>query len=178
MDPRSRASAKSRQILGGAIDTTLRHRRATVRYASASSRRGREHQVEGQRIVYTAGGVYLIAWVPACGEMRTFAVERIETFAIMDDSFEPRLLPIEPFGDSMGVNTGTPERIVEFEAEAGSHARTRLRHKSQQMDQLPNGRLRVTQNASRSRTCSVDWLGRPAASERVSPDGRPRWLHR
>lgn len=53
----------------------------------------------------------------------------------------------EPFADSMGVNSGTPEKIVcEFEPEAAIHVRARLWHKSQQMDQLPSGRLRVTLN--------------------------------
>jgi len=87
----------------------------------------------------------VMAWVPEYDAMRTFAAERIETFGLMDETFQPRPLPLEPFADSMGVNTGTPEKIVtEFEPDAAIHVRTRLWHKSQQLDELPDGRLRVT----------------------------------
>ena len=88
-----------------------------MRYASASSRRTKEYVVEPQRLAFAQGGIYLFAWVPEYQQMRTFAAERIETFALMDETFEPRPLPLEPFGDSLGVNTGKPEKIVlEFDA--------------------------------------------------------------
>jgi hypothetical protein len=43
-----------------------------------------QYVLEPQRIAYANGGIYLIAWVPAYGAMRTFAVERIETFGLLD----------------------------------------------------------------------------------------------
>jgi predicted DNA-binding transcriptional regulator YafY len=153
------------ELLGRAMDATLLHRRATMRYMSASQRGVQApvassvlgcqapvnlrvpgtYLIEPHRIVYAHGGIYLIAWVPAYDEMRTFAAERIETFGVMDETFEPRPLPVEPFADSMGVNTGTPEKIVlEFEADAARHVRTRLWHKSQELEPLAHGRLRLT----------------------------------
>ena len=70
-----------REILGRTLDATLLHRRATMRYALASSQRTRNTSSSLQRIVYAHGGIYLVAWVPEYGQMRTFAAERIETFA-------------------------------------------------------------------------------------------------
>ncbi|MEO5896879.1 MAG: transcriptional regulator, partial [Vicinamibacterales bacterium] len=173
--PKIQDDRKVGEILGRAVDATLLHRRATMRYASVSSRRTKEYVVEVQRIVYAAGGIYLAAWVPEYSQMRTFAAERIETFGLMDEVFHPRPLPPEPFADSMGVNSGTPEKIVvEFEPEAAIHVRTRLWHKSQQMDQLPNGRLRVTLNVCNDYALRAWVLGFGADALVVQPEALAR----
>ena len=178
--PKIQDERKVGEILGRAMDATLRHRRATMRYASASKqgcqapvnvRVPGTYVIEPQRIVYAHGGIYLIAWVPAYGQMRTFAAERIETFAIMDDAFEPRPLPIEPFGDSLGVNTGTPEKVVvEFEADAAMHVHTRVWHKSQELQPLPNGRLRVTLKVCNDYALRAWVLGFGPDAQVVYPD--------
>src|SRR5215210_2294960 len=49
------------EVLARALDATLLHRRAEMRYASASG----------------------------TGEMRSFAAERIQTFAVLDETFKP-----------------------------------------------------------------------------------------
>ena len=38
--------------------------------------------------------------------MRTFSVERIRAMGVLDEHFEPRALPTEPFPHSMGVHSG------------------------------------------------------------------------
>lgn len=84
---------KLREILARVLDASLLHRRATMRYTSHSSRRTKEYVVEAQRIAYADGGIYLVAWVPEYGQLRTFAAERIGTFALLDERFHPRPLP-------------------------------------------------------------------------------------
>ena len=134
-----------REVLGRALDATLLHRRATMRYASASSQRTSEYVVDPQRIVYADGGIYLVAWVPAYASMRTFAAERIETFGLTDEKFAPRPLPLEAFGDSLGVNTGAPETIVlEFGAAAAPYIREREWHGSQVTEDRADGGLVLT----------------------------------
>lgn len=129
-----------REVLGRALDATLRHRRATMRYASASSQRTSEYLVDPQRIVYADGGIYLVAWVPAYAAMRTFAAERIETLGLTDEKFTPRALPVEAFADSLGVNTGVPEKIVlEFDAAAAPYVREREWHPSQVLEDRADG---------------------------------------
>ena len=129
-----------REVLGRVLDATLLRRRARMRYASASSRRTKEYLVDPQRIVYADGGIYLVAWVPAYAGMRTFAAERIETFGLTDETFAPRALPLEPFGHSMGVNTGAPEEIVlEFDAAVVPFVREREWHPSQIIEDCPDG---------------------------------------
>jgi predicted DNA-binding transcriptional regulator YafY len=169
--PKIQDDRKVGEILARAVDATLLHRRATMRYASASSRRTKEYVVDAQRIVYAAGGIYLVAWVAEYNELRTFAAERIETFGLMDDVFQPRPLPPEPFADSMGVNTGKPEKVVvEFEADAASHVRTRTWHKSQDLSSLPNGRLRLTMNVCNDYALRAWVLGFGADALVVQPE--------
>lgn len=134
-----------RDVLARVLDATLLHKRSTMRYASASSGRTKEYVVEPQRIAYAHGGIYLVAWVPEYNEMRTFAAERIETFAIGDDIFAPRALPLETFGDSLGVNTGNPEQIaIEFAPDAARYVREREWHRSQVIETRPDGSIVVT----------------------------------
>lgn len=132
-------------VLTRVLDATLRHRRAEMRYASASSRRTKTYTVEPQRLAYAHGGLYLIAWVPEYAALRTFAAERIQTFALTDDGFEPKPLPVEPFGDSLGVHTGTPEKIVlEFGPAAAPFVREREWHRSQRVEDTSSGGLLLT----------------------------------
>jgi predicted DNA-binding transcriptional regulator YafY len=138
-------SRRMREVLARALDATLLHRRAEMRYASASSHRTKTYVVEAQRLVYAHGGIYLIAWVPEYGQLRTFAAERIETFAVGDERFDPRPLPTEPFADSLGVHTGPPERVViEFEPDAAPFVRERRWHRSQRIEARPDGGIVLT----------------------------------
>jgi predicted DNA-binding transcriptional regulator YafY len=131
---------KLREILSRALDATLLHRRATMRYASMSSRQTKDYLVEPQRIAYVDGGIYLVAWVVDYDEMRNFAAERIQTFAVTDETFQPRALPVEPFPHSLGVNSGVPEEVViEFEPRAAVFVREREWHRSQQLEDRTDG---------------------------------------
>ena len=131
---------KLREILSRALDATLLRRRATMRYASRSSRQTKDYLVEPQRIAYVDGGIYLVAWVVDYGEMRHFAAERIETFAVSDETFQPRALPAEPFPHSLGVNSGAPEAVViEFGPRAAAFVREREWHRSQQLEDRADG---------------------------------------
>lgn len=159
-----------REILARALDATLLHRRATMRYASASSKRTKEYVIEPQRIAYAHGGIYLLGWVPEYDQMRTFAAERIETFGVMDEVFEPRPLPLEAFGDSLGVNTGKPETIViEFDAHVAPFVREREWHRSQKLEDFEDGGLRVTMNVCNDQPLRAWILGFGADARVVFP---------
>jgi predicted DNA-binding transcriptional regulator YafY len=119
-DPRGERTAR-------VMDAVLNQREIRMRYASASSRRTRDYVVHPYRIVYAEGGLYLIAFVPDYAETRTFALERIESAALLDTKFTPHEpLATDVFPHSLGVNTGPPERIaIEFDAPA-LRARARM----------------------------------------------------
>lgn len=127
---------KLRDVATRVLDAITRQRCVTMRYSSISSGRTKDYAIEPQRLSYADGGVYLTAWVPEYGQLRTFAMERIETLALTDDRFEPRPLPIEPFPNSIGVHTGPAEEIaIEFTADAADYVQGREWHRSQQIEE-------------------------------------------
>ncbi|MCA1558879.1 MAG: WYL domain-containing protein [Acidobacteria bacterium] len=131
---------KLREVATRALDAITRQRCVTMRYASASTGRTKDYAVEPQRLSYADGGVYLTAWVPDYGQLRTFAMERIETLALSDDRFEPRPLPIEPFSNSLGVHSGPAESIaIEFTSDAANYVQSREWHRSQQIEERADG---------------------------------------
>lgn len=131
-----------RDTIARAFDAIVRQRRITMRYASVSSRRTKEYVAEPQRLTYVDGGLYLIAWVPEYGALRTFAMERVETLGIEDELFEPKPLPREPFDNSIGVHTGPAERIeIEFDASAAPYVRGRHWHRTQSIEERQDGSI-------------------------------------
>lgn len=113
-EPRKRRDERRLQeIMPRIIDTSLNRKRVRMSYHSFSSRRVREYLIEPLRLAYAQGGIYLIAYVPEYGQPRTFAVERIRTYAETGERFEAasRTLTDKPFKNSLGVHTGEARRI-------------------------------------------------------------------
>jgi predicted DNA-binding transcriptional regulator YafY len=121
-----------------------------MRYFSASTNRAKNYEVHPYRLALASGGVYLVGWVPAYDQFRTFLVDRIERLTITQETFRrSRELPSNLFSQSMGVFWGEPEEIeVEFDAKTAPFVRGRVWHESQAAEELPDGRLRVVLNVS------------------------------
>src|SRR5881628_1219142 len=89
-DPMRRKDDPHQQrIIARAIDATLHQRQATIVYHSASSDRTKTYLVHPYRLAYAQGGLYLLAYVPEYGEVRTFAVERIQDMSLLEERFTP-----------------------------------------------------------------------------------------
>lgn len=132
------------------FDAVRDRRIVTMGYFSAKSNRAKSYTVEPYRIALANDGVYLVAFVPAYNEFRTFAVHRIQKLSIADETFrKTRDLPADLFASSMGVFWGDPETvIVEFAARLAPYAQGRLWHPSQVLDVLADGRVRITLQVS------------------------------
>jgi len=132
------------------LEATRSRRVVAMRYFSASNNRAKQYEVHPYRLALATGGVYVIAWVPAYEEFRTFAASRIERLTVQEDTFRrSHELPQNLFSQSMGVFWGEPERIeVEFNAEVTPFVRGRVWHESQVITELPDGRLHVTLDVS------------------------------
>jgi predicted DNA-binding transcriptional regulator YafY len=121
-----------RERVARLLDATLNHRRATMKYFSMSSGREKEYLIEPYRLVYSSGGLYVLAFVPDYGELRTFAVERIRGISLLEERFTPSDVPEGVFAHSLGVNQGTPEHVeVAFEPRIAPYIRERRWHPSQ-----------------------------------------------
>ncbi len=75
----SRARSRPRCIIG--------RRRSPITRGRASA--PRSYLVHPYRLAYAQGGLYLLAYVPEYGEVRTFAVERIEDISLLEERFTP-----------------------------------------------------------------------------------------
>jgi predicted DNA-binding transcriptional regulator YafY len=122
-------------VIARALEATLHQRQATIVYHSISSDRTKAYTVHPYRLAYAQGGLYLLAFVPEYGEVRTFAVERIHELSLLEERFTPiEELPDEAFPHSLGVHSGPPERVeIEFQPAVAEYVRAREWHGSQRV---------------------------------------------
>jgi predicted DNA-binding transcriptional regulator YafY len=133
---------KTRDILARIVDASLMRRRVEMTYDSATSRRTKRYVADPHRVTSADGGIYITAWIPDYEEMRTFALERIRTLGVLDEHFELRPLPPEPFANSLGAFTGRPELVeIEFDARIAEFVASREWHKSQTLSIGDDGSL-------------------------------------
>ncbi len=166
--PRAAGSAKFMDTLLSAI---LGRRRVRMRYHSFSSQKVKVYVVEPYRLAYAQGGLYLQAFVPEYGEMRTFAAQRVEQAVALEESFSPVTdAPSDVFPHSLGAYSGTPaEVVIEFSEAEAPYIQEREWHPSQRIDELAGGRIRLTLNVV------IDWglqawvMGFGAAATVVTP---------
>ena len=139
---RKQDARKTREILTRLTDASLLRRRVQMTYHSVSSRRTKSYVIEPLRLTAADGGMYVTAWVPEYEETRTFALERIKTLGVLDEVFEPRTLPPEPFANSIGAFSGRPELIeIEFDAEVADYVASREWHRSQSIGVREDGSI-------------------------------------
>jgi predicted DNA-binding transcriptional regulator YafY len=119
-------------------------------YFSARSNRAKSYTLHPYRIAIADRNVYLVAWVPAYDEFRTFAVDRIQKLSIHDETFrKSKDLPPDLFATSMGVFWGEPETVVlEFAPRHAPYVQGRQWHPSQTCETAADGRVRMTLNVS------------------------------
>jgi predicted DNA-binding transcriptional regulator YafY len=138
-------------LVARALEAMLHMRQATLTYHSRSSDRVKTYVVHPYRLAYAQGGLYLLAFVPEYHEVRTFAIERVLTLSLLDDTFTPiDTLPAEAFPHSLGVHSGDPERIeIEFDAAIADYVQARTWHVTQRIAPLADGGIRVTLDVCR-----------------------------
>jgi predicted DNA-binding transcriptional regulator YafY len=160
------------------VQAILGHRRVDLRYYSMASRRRKIYTVEPYRLVFGDGALYLRAFVPAYGAMRTFAVSRMEHVTPREDTFDPVNDAAEdPFRHSMGVHTGPPIPVtLEFPARVAQYVRERVWHPSQTLEDLSGGRLRLRLRVSDDFALRSWILGFGRGVRVVEPPSLAGWM--
>jgi predicted DNA-binding transcriptional regulator YafY len=168
--------AAQSQMAGRALEATLHHRQAVLTYYSKSSERTKQYLVHPYRLAYAQGGLYLLAYVPEYGQVRTFAVERIQELSLQEDRFTPlEELPDEAFPDSLGVHSGPAERIeIEFQAAVADYVRARQWHHSQTVAELADGGLLMTLTVCRDQSLRSWVMSFGPFARVVAPEGLAR----
>jgi predicted DNA-binding transcriptional regulator YafY len=159
-DPvRRPGSPRQQQIVARALEATLQLRQAQLTYHSKSSERTKTYLVHPYRLAFAQGGLYLLAYVPEYGEVRTFAAERLEDISLLEERFTPiEELPDAAFPHSLGVHSGPPERVeIAFEAPVTDYVRAREWHPSQQLTESAAGAVTMTLNVCLDRALQ-SWI--------------------
>lgn len=146
--PRAAAANASSDVVGKLLEATLHNRVATMTYHSVSSGVVRDYLVHPQRLAFAQGGLYLLAFVPAYKDVRTFAADRISSVSLEKQTFVPRAgAGDEVFANSLGVNTGPPAKVeIEFQPQVAPYVRARVWHASQQIRDGRDGTLALSMN--------------------------------
>ncbi len=141
------------QIVARALEATLHQRQATLTYYSQSSERTKTYLIHPYRLAYAQGGLYLLAYVPEYGEVRTFAIERIRSLSLLEEHFTAlEALPDTAFPHSLGVHSGAPERIeIAFQPAVADYVRHREWHPSQTVHALADGGVSLSLDVCRDR---------------------------
>src|SRR5262245_20140928 len=140
-DP-SKDYSKKTDVIASLIDATLHQRQVRIAYFSFASRRTKTYLLSPYRLVYYHGGLYLYARSDEHGEVRTFAVERVQRIEVLESTFEmPADFSVAAYArGAFGILGGKPEAVeVAFDAEMAGYIRERVWHESQELEERPDG---------------------------------------
>jgi predicted DNA-binding transcriptional regulator YafY len=173
-EPRKKGTRDLPSHVSRLISAALDSRPVTLVYDSKSSRKVKTYAVEPYTVVYGRGGMYLLAFVPAYGAVRLFAMERLKSMTVGEGRFTPRATAVEAaqsLADSLGINLGgRPESVaIEFLPDAAPYVEEREWHPSQTIERRADGSVVLRMKVV------VDWglmawvLGFGARARVVSP---------
>ena len=141
--PRARTAPASTVLVQKLLEATLHHRVATMRYHSVSSGGVKDYLLHPYKLAFAQGGLYLLAYVPAYGDVRTFAIDRVTSVSLEKQTFTPQQAAGDDvFANSLGVNTGPAARVeIEFAPRVAPYVRARVWHTSQELREGADGIL-------------------------------------
>jgi proteasome accessory factor B len=142
-----RQGAQTYEITARLLDAILGQRVIAMQYHSFDSRREKLYTVHPSRLIHAQGGLYLMAFVPAYAEVRTFAVERIKKVSVQETTFDELAeLDADPFKDSLGVHRGSPTCKVRlrFHPQMATLVKERTWHASQTFSDRADGSVVMT----------------------------------
>ncbi|MCL6645370.1 MAG: WYL domain-containing protein [Dehalococcoidia bacterium] len=116
-------------------------------YFTASRGVASSRRVDPYHLRFADGAWYCIGYCHERGTVRTFALDRMIHLSLTADTFEfPSDFSMDEYlANSWVIERGEPRRVViEFDPEQAKYVRGRRWHRSQQMEDLPDGSLRMT----------------------------------
>ncbi len=117
---------------------------AKMQYYSVHSQQKKSYTIHPYRLMYFRGGLYLFAYVEEYQQIRTFAIERIESIEKTREPFEkPPDFSVESYLESaFGVVKEEPFDVeIIFSKDIAEYVRSRVWHPSQQVREIGGGRI-------------------------------------
>jgi predicted DNA-binding transcriptional regulator YafY len=137
---------QSKQAIRVLMDAIGEEVAVKMTYFSVHSQQKKVYNAHPYHIMFFRGGLYLFAFVPEYQQIRTFAVERIETIEKLRDRFDrPADFSVESHLESaFGLIREEPFDVeIVFNAEVAEYVRSRVWHPSQQVREIGGGRIRM-----------------------------------
>ena len=171
--PELRIATGARRHVDDLLRAVLSHQRVRMRYHSFSSGQTRDYTLEPYRVAYAQGALYLFAFVPDYGEMRTFALQRVESVALLEEHFTPDQTGQVMPRHSLSVYSGQPTSVtVWFAPTEARYVRERVWHPSQRLDDHEDGSLTAHLDVVADWGLEAWILGFGAGARVIGPD----WL--
>lgn len=154
-------------------EATAKRKRVELRYAAVSSGRETVRKVDPYQVWVMNGSLYLIGLCHLRDEIRTFAMDRIKNFQVLDEQFHfPKDFTLEKYlQTAFHVMKGKPERAtVRFAPGVAHIVRERLWHPTQEIRELADGGLELALEVPINYEI-ISWvLGFGSAAEVIEPD--------
>ena len=164
---------EARGLLETLNKAILERRVCRVSYRPPGAEGARRYEIEPLRFLHYRSGLYVISRVPYYDSLITQAVERFEAVEDTGETFEPpNHLPIEErVSDAFGVSYEEPMEVaVRFTKEQAPYIRERIWHPSQELEELPDGRVVLRLRAGGSYEIRSWVLSFGAAAEVLEPE--------
>jgi predicted DNA-binding transcriptional regulator YafY len=162
----------SKEVIKTLSEATAKRKRVEILYRAISTGRDTKRKVDPYQVWVMNGGFYLIGLCHLRNSIRTFAMDRIKSFKVVDESFHfPKDFNLEDYlQTAFHVMRGDPEKIkVRFSPGAAHVVRERIWHPTQEVRELDGGGLEVSLEVPINYEI-VSWiLGFGSAAEVVHP---------
>lgn len=135
-----------KQIVKTLMEAIGEDRQIRMDYYSVSSQKKKSYTIHPYRLVHFKGGLYLFGYVEEYEQIRTFAIERIETLDKLDQTFEmPKDFSIENYLESaFGIVKEEPFDVeILFKRDVAAYVRSKLWHPSQQIRDTGDGDITI-----------------------------------
>lgn len=137
----------SKEVIKTLSEATAKRRRVEVLYRAISTAQVTNRKVDPYQVWVMNGGFYLIGLCHLRNAVRTFAMDRIKSLRVTDETFHfPKDFNLEDYlQTAFHVMRGRPERVrVRFSPGAAHVVRERIWHPSQEVRELEEGALEVS----------------------------------
>jgi len=135
-----------KQAIRTLLEAIAEQHRVRMRYFSVHSQKRKEYLIDPYRLMHFRGGLYLFGYVAEYKQIRTFAIERIESIEKLHDRFDkPSDFSVESYLESsFGLVKEEPFDVeLVFGADVAEYVRSRVWHPSQQCREMDGGRIRM-----------------------------------
>lgn len=136
----------SKQTIKVLMEAIGEEMRVKMQYFSVHSQQKKTYTIHPYRLMYFRGGLYLFAYVEEYKQIRTFAIERIESIEKTRDRFDkPPDFSVESYLESaFGVVKEDPFDVeIIFKADIAEYVRSRVWHPSQIVREIGGGRINM-----------------------------------